>query len=406
MEKLQRRFELIFFILSLIGVIITVHLYIMDNRGFDRGCLGFTTSQTIEAAFDCESVLDSEMGNILGISNVYWGITFYLSLVFLHLILFFGSTSIQKILKIVRVLAISCGLFYSVFLVFYQKTVLDEYCALCLMSAATVFLLSITQFLYVYKFSFVSELAGSISKKPVVILSIITILISTSDYLYFQSQESEKIVEEPHINQSQQEKIQTPVIRDNQTQTTQVIGECKYDDSKLITGDYLDLINENDFKTGHSGAKNLVMELFDPNCLHCKKLSSVMKEFVDKYGSQAYFVFKPIPLWSYSIIQIQALYIAAESGLFMEMLEEQFNRQHPGKGLSLNEIKEIAYNLGIDGHLMVQRIQNNDYREYIFEEHKKTRAAGIKSAPTLMINGKVVDTKSRTIQCLRELIQE
>lgn len=406
MEKLQKRFDLIFFILSLIGVIITIHLYIMDNRGFDRGCLGFTTSQTIEAAFDCESVLDSEMGQILGISNVYWGITFYLCLVFIHLILFFGSKHIQKIVKVVRILAISCGLFYSVFLVYYQKTVLDEYCALCLMSATTVLLLSITQILYINKFSFFSEIGSSIPIKPIVILSGLTILISASDYLYFQSLESEKIVEEPHIIQPHQEKIETPVIHENHKQNNPVIGECKYDDTRSITGDYLDLIHENDFKTGNSGAKNLVIELFDPNCLYCKRLSSVMKEFVEKYRSEAYFVFKPIPLWSYSIIQIQALYIAGESGLFMEMLEEQFNRQIPHKGLSLNEIKEIAYNLGIDGHLMVQRIQNNDYRKFIFEEHKKTRAAGIKSAPTLMINGKIVDTKSRTIQCLGELIRE
>jgi len=73
---------------------------------------------------------------------------------------------------------------------------------------------------------------------------------------------------------------------------------------------------------------------------------------------------------------------------------------------NMEALKEIAYQLGLDGNLLVQRIQNNEYRDYIFNEHKKTRAAGIKSAPTLMINGKIIEVKSRTIQCLGELIRQ
>ncbi|NQU66651.1 MAG: vitamin K epoxide reductase family protein [Candidatus Marinimicrobia bacterium] len=406
MKKQQNYFEFIFYVLGLIGILITIHLYIMDNRGFDRGCLGFTTSQTVEAAFDCESVLDSELGQILGISNVYWGMAFYFSLVFLNLLLFFGKSSLQKYLRILRAIAIGAGFCYSIFLVYYQKTVLDEYCALCLMSAVTIFLLSLTQIIYIFKFPFVKETDTPISRKLVVILAAVTVFISTSDFIYFNNLESIKIVEETHVNNVPPSTTLDPFSSSSPTHTNTLPGDCKYDETKPVVENYLSLINEFDYRTGNSGSKNLVMELFDPNCLHCKRLSHVLAEFIDKNHKEAFFVIKPIPLWSYSIIQIQALYIAAESGLFIEMMDEQFERQRPGKGLSMNELKEIAYNLGIDGHLMAQRIQNNDYRKYILEEHKKTRAAGIKSAPTLMINGKIVAVKSRTLQCLGELIQE
>jgi len=407
MKKHQRNFEFIFYVLGLIGILITIHLYIMENRGFDRGCLGFTISPAIEAGFDCESVLDSEMGMILGIPNVYWGMSFYFFLVFLHIILFFGRSSYQKWLRILRASTIGIGFFYSVFLVYYQKTVLDEYCALCLMSASTILLLSITQIVYSIRFSFSTEFAPSVPRKTVIVFAAMTAIIMASDFIYFNNQESGKIVEEtPIATVTQKETNKPPVFTGLSSTLPSSSVDCRYDEEKPLIGNYRNLINEFDYKTGNSGAENLVMEIFDPNCLHCKRLSTVVNEAVIKYYKDAYFVFKPIPLWSYSIIQIQALYISAESGMFIEMLDEQFARQTPGKGLSLNDLKEIAYQLGLDGNLLVQRIQNNEYRDYIFNEHKKTRAAGIKSAPTLMINGKIIEVKSRTIQCLGELIRQ
>lgn len=403
MKNQQKYFERILFYLGLFGILVTIHLYIMNERGFDRGCMGFTTSDVVEEAFDCESVLDSEGGNLFGISNVYLGMAYYIFFVVLQLLIYRLKNYVSQ-LRFARLLFIAFGLFYSIHLVYYQKTVLDEYCALCLLSAVTVFSMSILQIIYFSKFK-LSNIFDRPSNQFVFYPLLITILVASVDFLYFQSLSINKIIEETPSA------LETKTEQDRSTKPTTLesiednnINNCSYNLKKPVVSNYRSLINEFDVRIGNPGAPNVILEFFDPNCSHCRKLSRVIDEAMDAFGEDVYFVFKPLPLWKYSIIQIQALYIAAEYELFFEMLDHQFARQKPKKGLSLNELKQIARNLGMDEVSMAQRIQNDEYRSYIMQEHKKSRDAGIKSAPTLLINGKTVSSKSRTFECISEFL--
>ena len=125
-----------------------------------------------------------------------------------------------------------------------------------------------------------------------------------------------------------------------------------------------------------------------------------------KLSRDALFVFEPNPLWSHSIAQIQALLLASEEGLFFEMLDKQFLLQQPGKGLNLRQIKEIAKEIGMDDALLEERMKNADYIEYIMEQRKIRRAHKITSAPTVIINGKIVHPNSKTVDCFETLIKE
>jgi uncharacterized membrane protein/protein-disulfide isomerase len=403
MNKQQKYFERILFYLGLFGILVTVHLYIMNERGFDRGCMGFTTSEAVEEAFDCESVLDSEGGNLFGISNVYLGMAYYIFFVVLQIFIYRLRKHVKS-LRLIRLILITFGLFYSIHLVYYQKTVLDEYCALCLLSAVTVFSMSIVQIIYFSKYK-ISNIFGKPSSQFVFYPILIVISIASVDFLYFQSLAINKIIEETPSTLESNNQVDPSTkpttlksIEDNS------INNCSYNSKKPVISNYQSLINEFDVRIGNPGAANVILEFFDPNCSHCRKLSRVLDEAMDAFGDDVYFVFKPIPLWKYSIIQIQALYIAAEYELFFEMLEHQFAMQKPKKGLSLNQLKQIARNIGMDEDSMAQRIQNDEYRRYIMDEHKKSRDAGIKSAPTLLINGKTVSSKSRTFECISEFL--
>ena len=64
----------ILFVLAILGVLTTVHLWIQQGRGFDQGCWGFNPPSAEEAAtFNCEAVVYSDAGKLFGLSNVYWG---------------------------------------------------------------------------------------------------------------------------------------------------------------------------------------------------------------------------------------------------------------------------------------------------------------------------------------------
>ena len=55
------------FAVALIGVLVTAHLYIQQERGFDRGCLGF--SSPTAPSEGCAIVTQSEASTLFGIPN-------------------------------------------------------------------------------------------------------------------------------------------------------------------------------------------------------------------------------------------------------------------------------------------------------------------------------------------------
>tara|TARA_B100001123_G_C14881045_1_gene856024 strand:- start:259 stop:762 length:504 start_codon:yes stop_codon:yes gene_type:complete len=166
----------------------------------------------------------------------------------------------------------------------------------------------------------------------------------------------------------------------------------------------MELITDIDIQFGNPKSDNVIIEIFDPNCTHCKKLHLEMKQIIEDYKDDMFIVIKPNPLWNHSIQQIQALYIAKEYGKFDEMLTEQFERQKPGKGLDLNQLTEIAELIGLESKILKQRIKKADFLNHIIQENQKVRKSGITSAPTLLLNGYSIASKSRTSECISELI--
>lgn len=130
--------DVLIFAAGLLGILVTVHLWIQQNRGFDQGCFGFTTSQAVEESFDCQSVVSSGAGNLFGISNAIWGLLFYLGVVGLSVAVAFSSNATLRQLKWMRAALVAVGMAYSLYLFYYQYVILEEFCALCLTSALVV----------------------------------------------------------------------------------------------------------------------------------------------------------------------------------------------------------------------------------------------------------------------------
>ena len=125
--------RLVFF-LALLGILVTVHLWIQQGRGFDRGCLGFSAPAAVTA--DCELVTGSEASTLFGVSNAVWGVLFYVLVAALTAVAARAGAAWEGRLKYTRTALIAGGFVYSLYLFYYQLVELGTFCVLCTVSAA------------------------------------------------------------------------------------------------------------------------------------------------------------------------------------------------------------------------------------------------------------------------------
>lgn len=393
--------------LGMLGILVVVHLGIQQNRGFDQGCVGFLAPASVEAAFDCAAVLQSGAGTFLGISNTVWGILFYLAIAGLSAVILLTRGSSRAWARRARPAVLAAGLAYSAYLVYYQFFDLRQLCALCLTSAGIVLLLSIIQGAALVRSRQGTAAASARRPEPatalmkefrfVGVLAVALVVLVGADVAYF-----DRI--EPVRASSSSEAIASPRTASAESQP-QPQSQCGFDDSKPTVANYEEYLGVQDPFVGNPDASVTVMEFFDPNCPHCKTMHAVMKDVIEEYGDQARFFYKPVPLWQYSVNQIEALYAAAQENKFEEMLVKQFERQKQG-GLNVRELREIASEIGMDPDQLQQRIDRGIYRDVVMQQRVIASNIGLSGVPTILVNGRFVASPSKTKECLGQIIED
>ena len=186
-EKSNKIYEILIFILSAFGVLLTFHLH---TTQLDPICL-------IGEKNSCTNLISSL--KLLGISNIYWGLLYYSSLLILSIIAIFISSKISIQL---RNYSIIFGFFYSIFLVGYQISE-NKFCFLCLISATICLLLFILLILSkFYKTHYIPDKASLIPK--LLILVIITGLIIT-----------DHLINKPKFSEYHQIEIEKSIVLGN-----------------------------------------------------------------------------------------------------------------------------------------------------------------------------------------------
>ncbi|NNE69424.1 MAG: vitamin K epoxide reductase family protein [Rhodothermales bacterium] len=123
---------------ALAGILVVVHLWLMVDRGFDRGCFGFSDPTPV---VECEAVIQSDAGTLFGVSNSVWGLLFYVALGALSFVI--GTGGAPTTARKARAALVYVGLAYSAYLVYVQATQIGAWCKLCLISAGLVAVLSV-----------------------------------------------------------------------------------------------------------------------------------------------------------------------------------------------------------------------------------------------------------------------
>ena len=166
--------QLLIFTLSLLGIFLTFYLHFEQSNNFEQGCA---------EGYDCKSVIDSF--KLLGLSNIYWGLIYYISILLLGIIPLLSRLNINQMIIKLRNYLIIFGAIYSIFLIFYQYFKLEEFCSLCLISSLICFsllgVLIFSEFLKTHPIPHHSIL----KKKMIILFSSLTIM---TIYYFSESQ--------------------------------------------------------------------------------------------------------------------------------------------------------------------------------------------------------------------------
>ncbi|MEZ4701744.1 MAG: vitamin K epoxide reductase family protein [Rhodothermales bacterium] len=384
------------FALGILGIMVTVHLWIQQGRGFDQGCWGFNPPQGGEQLFNCEAVVTSGAGSILGISNVYWGMLFYFGIAVISFLIMRAAPESLALLKRIRAGMIGFGFLYSMYLVNYQINSIGELCALCLTSAAIATTLFGT-LVYDWLTEKGSETrlasARKLSGEPRFYagLALALVVLIGADLAYFNS------LPEPPPRVAATPVAPTDAIADDRPLS------CVYDSRMADYPNYLNLISPTDPVVGNPDADVVVIEYFDPNCPHCQELHPLMKQMVATHSDSVRFYFIPYPIRDYSVPQIEAMYAANEQGKFTEMVDAQMAMRRT-TGINISELRDIAERIGMDVDKMNARLRSNAFRRQIIDQRAKAQDTGMSSVPTVIINGRFMGTRSPG--CFAQFVQE
>ncbi len=382
------------FALAIIGVIVTVHLWIQQGRGFDQGCWGFNPPAAGEtSAFNCEAVVTSDAGKMFGISNVYWGMGFYALLSILGFMVGGAKEETVQKFKQMRAGMIGLGFLYSVYLVNVQINGIGEYCALCLTSAAIMTIMFLVMLYDVFTSKRAAE--GEQAVFPMAtnfykVIPAVAVLLIAADLLYFNNLE---LTAPPAATAS------AALAAGGEGEDP--ASSCTVSPNMGPFPQYESFLSSFDATVGPENADVTVVEFFDPNCPHCQSAHPVMKEVIAKYQDNVRFHLIPFPLGEYSLAQIEAMYVAKEQDKFFEMLDAQMAMQET-RGLSPDRVRELAGLIGMDEAMLNARWRSGLYRNVILEQRNKASQAGVNTVPTVIVNGQVVYQKS--VDCISQFI--
>jgi protein-disulfide isomerase len=182
-------------------------------------------------------------------------------------------------------------------------------------------------------------------------------------------------------------------------------ADCNYDPGASLNVPAEKLVSYQDPKVGDTESPVTVVEFFDPNCSHCQAFHSVMQQVMAQYSDRVEFVMKPFPLWQYSLNQIEAMILAGREDKFYDMIDAQIARGVTS-GLSDQQLIDIAEEIDLDVDAFSKALESDEVRNRAIYYHKQGERFGIRSTPTVVINGRVVAGSSRTTECMTTLIEQ
>ena len=179
---------------------------------------------------------------------------------------------------------------------------------------------------------------------------------------------------------------------------------CQYDADQQLAVDPGTFIQPGDPTLGNPQAEVTVVEFFDPNCPPCQRFHPIMEQVIDTYVDQVHFYRHPVPLWEYSLPQIEAMLLAARRGKYDEMIDLQMENQQEG-GLPPERLAAMAGELGLDEAAFARALETQQLRDEALQLLEQAQHAEVQKTPSVAIGQNVVASRSQSARCIGQLIE-
>lgn len=160
-------------------------------------------------------------------------------------------------------------------------------------------------------------------------------------------------------------------------------------------------ISSSDHIKGSPNAKVKIIEFSDPECPFCKRHHNTMNEIMKEYGrgGQVAWIYRHFPLdtiHSKARKESEALECANDQGgnvKFWEYLDEIFAVTPSNNGLDLNELPNIAREIGLDSEEFEQCLSSGKYAKRVQDDFVDGSNSGASGTPYNVViagNGKKI----------------
>jgi len=161
---------------------------------------------------------------------------------------------------------------------------------------------------------------------------------------------------------------------------------------------------------GNPDAPVTLEEFGDFECPSCKNVATFLDQVIKEYHPHVREIFRNFPLAMHQHAREAAL--AAEAaglqGRFWEMHDMLFREQAVWSSATDAEMLFDTYaeTLGLDLNQFRKDLKSDKVRERIESDQARAKSLGVKVAPTLFIDKRVVETKDGTPEKVHSLIDE
>ena len=161
---------------------------------------------------------------------------------------------------------------------------------------------------------------------------------------------------------------------------------------------------------GNPDAPVTLEEFGDFECPSCKNVATFLDKVIKEYHPRVRLIFRSFPLAMHQHARDAAL--AAEAaglqGRYWEMHDMLFREQAVWSSATDAEMLFDTYaeTLGLDLNQFRKDLKSDKVRERIESDQARAKSLGVKVAPTLFIDKRVVETKDGTPERVHTLIDE
>lgn len=147
---------------------------------------------------------------------------------------------------------------------------------------------------------------------------------------------------------------------------------------------------------GDQNSKVKLTEYGDFQCPACGQFYPIVKQVLEKHGSDITFEFKNFPLLTihpFALPAAKAAEAAGQQGKYFEMYDKLYTNQDTWSKSATPEVYFLQYakDLGLDIALFKQHIKASAIEDHIKDQFNEARGLGLTGTPSFYLNGEKME---------------